>query len=28
VVKKRWAEYLENEAEIMTLLTLRGDRMH
>lgn len=27
-VKKRWQEYLEYEAEIMTLLTLRGDRMH
>ena len=27
-VKKRWQEYLEHEAEIMELLTLRGDRMH
>lgn len=27
-VKKRWQEYLENEAEIMTFLSLRGDRMH
>ncbi len=27
-VKKRWQEYLEYEAEIMTLLALRGDRMH
>ncbi|MEL7121961.1 MAG: tRNA-(ms[2]io[6]A)-hydroxylase [Bacteroidota bacterium] len=28
VVKKRWQEYLEREAEIMTELELRGDRMH
>lgn len=28
LVKKRWQEYLEYEAEIMTLLSLRGDRMH
>lgn len=27
-VKKRWSEYLEQEAEIMTFLSLRGDRMH
>ncbi len=27
-VKKRWQEYLENEAEIMAMLSLRGDRMH
>jgi tRNA-(ms[2]io[6]A)-hydroxylase len=27
-VKTRWQEYLEYEAEIMTLLALRGDRMH
>jgi len=27
-VKTRWQEYLEHEAEIMTLLSLRGDRMH
>ena len=27
-VKFRWQEYLEFEAEIMTLLSLRGDRMH
>jgi tRNA 2-(methylsulfanyl)-N6-isopentenyladenosine37 hydroxylase len=27
-VKKRWQEYLDYEAEIMTLLSLRGDRMH
>lgn len=27
-VKKRWQEYLDDEAEIMTLLSLRGDRMH
>ncbi len=27
-VKKRWQEYLEYESEIMTMLTLRGDRMH
>ncbi|HEY3384873.1 MAG TPA: tRNA-(ms[2]io[6]A)-hydroxylase [Saprospiraceae bacterium] len=27
-VKHRWQEYLEFEAEIMTLLSLRGDRMH
>ncbi len=28
IVKTRWSQYLEYEAEIMTLLTLRGDRMH
>ena len=28
VVKKRWQEYLEREAESMTELELRGDRMH
>lgn len=27
-VKKRWDEYLEYEAQIMTNLELRGDRMH
>ncbi len=27
-VKKRWAEYLEYEAQIMKNLELRGDRMH
>jgi tRNA 2-(methylsulfanyl)-N6-isopentenyladenosine37 hydroxylase len=27
-VKARWKEYLEYEAEIMTLLALRGDRIH
>lgn len=27
-VSKRWKEYLEYEAEIMTLLAIRGDRMH
>jgi tRNA-(ms[2]io[6]A)-hydroxylase len=27
-VRKRWQEYLEHEAEIMALLSLRGDRMH
>lgn len=27
-VSKRWQEYLAYEAEIMTLLALRGDRMH
>jgi tRNA-(ms[2]io[6]A)-hydroxylase len=27
-VKTRWQQYLEYEAEIMTLLALRGDRMH
>jgi len=27
-VKLRWQEYLDYEAEIMTLLSLRGDRMH
>lgn len=27
-VKKRWQEYLDEEAAIMTKLTLRGDRMH
>ena len=27
-VKTRWHEYLEYEAEIMALLSLRGDRMH
>lgn len=27
-VKTRWQEYLEYEAEIMTVLSLRGDRMH
>lgn len=27
-VKKRWAEYLEYEADIMKSLELRGDRMH
>lgn len=28
VVKKRWQEYLDREAEIMKELELRGDRMH
>lgn len=28
IVKTRWNQYLEHEAEIMTLLTIRGDRMH
>jgi tRNA-(ms[2]io[6]A)-hydroxylase len=28
IVKTRWQEYLEYEAGIMTLLSLRGDRMH
>jgi tRNA-(ms[2]io[6]A)-hydroxylase len=28
IVKNRWQQYLEYEAEIMTLLSLRGDRMH
>ena len=27
-VKKRWQEYLANEAQIMDELSLRGDRMH
>ena len=27
-VSKRWAEYLEYEAEMITTLPLRGDRMH
>lgn len=27
-VNKRWQEYLQQEAEIMQNLTLRGDRMH
>jgi len=27
-VKTRWNEYLEYESEIMTILALRGDRMH
>jgi tRNA-(ms[2]io[6]A)-hydroxylase len=27
-VNKRWKEFLEQEAEIMQHLTLRGDRMH
>lgn len=27
-VKTRWQEYLDYEAEIMTLLALRGDRIH
>jgi tRNA 2-(methylsulfanyl)-N6-isopentenyladenosine37 hydroxylase len=27
-VKTRWQEYLDFEAEIMTLISLRGDRMH
>ena len=27
-VSKRWQEYLAYEAEIMTLLALRGDSMH
>ena len=27
-VSKRWQEYLAYEAEIMTLLSIRGDRMH
>ncbi len=27
-VKHRWQEYLDYEAEVMTLLALRGDRMH
>ncbi len=27
-VRKRWQEYLDYEAEVMTLLELRGDRMH
>lgn len=28
LVSKRWNEFLEYEAELMTLLSLRGDRMH
>lgn len=28
IVKKRWQEYLEKEAEILQNLELRGDRMH
>jgi tRNA-(ms[2]io[6]A)-hydroxylase len=28
VVRKRWQEYLDHEAEIMKTLELRGDRMH
>ena len=28
IVKTRWNQYLEHEAEIMTLLNIRGDRMH
>jgi tRNA 2-(methylsulfanyl)-N6-isopentenyladenosine37 hydroxylase len=28
VVPKRWAEFLAFEAEMLTTLTLRGDRMH
>ena len=28
IVSKRWQEFLEYEAEIMTLMSLRGDRMH
>jgi tRNA-(ms[2]io[6]A)-hydroxylase len=28
IVMKRWAEWLEGEAEIMKTLELRGDRMH
>ncbi|MDZ4746890.1 MAG: tRNA-(ms[2]io[6]A)-hydroxylase [Saprospiraceae bacterium] len=28
LVKKRWQEYLDYEAEIMSLLSLRGDRIH
>jgi len=28
IVVKRWAEWLEGEAEIMKTLELRGDRMH
>lgn len=28
VVRIRWQEYLDYEAEIMTLMSLRGDRMH
>lgn len=28
VVEKRWQEYLEFEAELMTSMELRGDRMH
>ncbi len=27
-VKLRWREYLEYEAEVMTLMSLRGDRIH
>jgi tRNA-(ms[2]io[6]A)-hydroxylase len=27
-VKKRWQEYLDYEAEMIALLSLRGDRMH
>lgn len=27
-VKHRWNEYLEYEAEVMTLMSLRGDRIH
>ncbi len=27
-VKKRWAEYLEQEAKVLSNMTLRGDRMH
>lgn len=28
LVRKRWQEYLDHEAEIMRTLELRGDRMH
>jgi tRNA-(ms[2]io[6]A)-hydroxylase len=27
-VRNRWAEWLRYEAEIITNMTLRGDRMH
>ena len=28
IVRQRWQQYLEREAEIMRELELRGDRMH
>jgi tRNA-(ms[2]io[6]A)-hydroxylase len=28
VVMKRWAEWLEKEAEILKSMEVRGDRMH
>ncbi len=27
-VKKRWQEYLDYESEVMTMMSLRGDRIH